>query len=77
MKIELEEREVDTLPNDAELGAYVRFKMHQAKFNKVLGEESSDLENVTITSNKQLSWTSSTTNQGPVEIDRDPNSNKI
>lgn len=31
MKIEIEEREVDTLPNDMELGKYVRYKMNEAK----------------------------------------------
>ena len=46
MKIELEEREVDTLPNDMELGKYVRFKMNEAK----------KLQTTTIT-NSVPSWT--------------------
>jgi hypothetical protein len=31
MKIEIDEREIDTLPNDAELGRYVRHKLKTLK----------------------------------------------
>ena len=75
MKIEIEDREVDTLPNDMQLGQYVRYKMHQAK--KYQTDEIAHLENVTLTSNKQPSWISSVTNNSPLDIDWDINSNKI
>lgn len=75
MKIEIEDREVDTLPNDMQLGQYVRYKMHQAKKSQT--DEVIYLENITLTSNKQPSWTSSITNEDPVNIDWDVNSNKI
>jgi hypothetical protein len=66
MKIELEEREVDTLPNDMELGKYVRFKMNEAK----------KLQTTTIT-NGVPSWTTTTTWDGEVNIDWHPDSNGI
>jgi hypothetical protein len=64
MKIEIEERELDTLPNDMELGKYVRFKMAEAKKAQS-----------TSISNGIPKWT--TTATANVEIEWNPDSNVI
>jgi hypothetical protein len=64
MKIELEEREIDTLPNDMELGKYVRFKLHEAK-----------KANAVNVAGTVRAWT--TTATANVSIEWDLNSNKI
>ncbi len=64
MKIELEEREIDTLPNDMELGKYVRFKLHEAK-----------KANAVSVAGTVPAWT--TTATADVNIEWDLNSNKI
>lgn len=64
MKIELEEREIDTIPNDMELGKYVRFKLHEAK-----------KANAVSVAGNMPAWT--TTATADVTIEWDPNSNKI
>lgn len=64
MKIELEEREIYTIPNDMELGKYVRFKLQEAK-----------KANAVSVAGSVPSWTSTAT--ANVTIEWDPNSNKI
>ena len=64
MKIELEEREIYTIPNDMELGEYVRFKLQEAK-----------KANAVSVADSVPSWTSTAT--ANVTIEWDPNSNKI
>ena len=64
MKIELEEREIYTIPNDMELGKYVRFKLQEAK-----------KANTVSVADSVPSWTSTAT--ANVTIEWDPNSNKI
>lgn len=64
MKIEIEEREIDTLPNDMDLGKYVRFKLNEAK-----------KANAVSVADNMPAWT--TTATANVSIEWDLNSNKI
>ena len=64
MKIEIEERELDTLPNDIDLGKYVRFKMNEAK-------NASNINKPEI----KINWVKTTTVDGNIEWH--PDSNKI
>lgn len=64
MKIELDEKEINSFPNDQELGEYVRHRLNQYK---------NYYESNSVITQDFIKWTTTTTD--PIEWD--PNSNKI
>lgn len=64
MKIELDEKEINSFPNDQELGEYVRHRLNQYK---------NYYESNSVITQDSIKWTTTTTD--PIEWD--PNSNKI
>lgn len=64
MKIELDEKEINSFPNDQELGEYIRHRLNQYK---------NYYESNSVITQDSIKWTTTTTD--PIEWD--PNSNKI
>lgn len=65
MKIELDEKEINSFPNDQELGEYVRNMLNQHK---------KFYERNSVITQEPIKWTTTTTDP---TIEWDPNSNKI